>query len=111
MGDCERYAREEMTRHERSPLPEEISDHYASGYEASRLETGQGNIERERSRELLKCFLPPVPATVVDVGGGKGAHACWLAQLGYEVHLIDIVPLHVEMVLEASNWLRVLPSW
>ena len=48
-------------------------------------------------------FLPPPPAVVLDVGGGPGAHACWLAQQGYVVHLIDLVPLHVEQARRASQ--------
>ncbi|MBI4831042.1 MAG: class I SAM-dependent methyltransferase, partial [Candidatus Lindowbacteria bacterium] len=28
--------------------------------------------------------------------------ACWLARQGYEVHLIDITPLHVQMAVQAS---------
>jgi SAM-dependent methyltransferase len=39
---------------------------------------------------------------VLDVGGGPGAHACWLAARGYQVHLIDITPLHVELAGQAS---------
>jgi ubiquinone/menaquinone biosynthesis C-methylase UbiE len=85
-----------------SPEPEEVVSHYASGYEAHRLESEAGKLDRERSRELLKRFLPPAPATILDVGGGPGGHACWLAKLGYEVHLIDIVPLHVELAKKAS---------
>lgn len=93
-----------MSRHDEtnSPRPQELSDHYASGYEGSRLESGQGMIDRERSRELLERFLPAAPATIADIGGGTGAHACWLARRGYEVHLIDIVPLHVESARKAS---------
>lgn len=93
-----------MTRHKesQSPLPKEVTNHYASGYEASRLEIGQGKLECERSRELLKRFLPSSPAVVLDIGGGPGGHACWLAELGYEVHLIDIVALHVELAKQAS---------
>ncbi len=86
-----------------SPKPEEVAEHYASGYEANRLHEGTGNIDRERSREILKRFLPPAPATILDVGGGPGGHACWLAQQGYEVHLIDITPLHVQLANEASR--------
>ena len=42
-----------------SPQPEEVVDHYASGYEAARLHTGTSQLDRERSRGLLKRFLPP----------------------------------------------------
>jgi len=85
------------------PRQKDISDHYASGYEENRLVTGPGRIDRERSRELLKRFLPQAPAAILDVGGGPGGHACWLARLGYQVHLIDIVPLHVEQAQQASE--------
>lgn len=93
-----------MTENENlhSPSPEEVTDHYASGYEADRLQTGHGKVDCERSRELLKRFLPLPPAVIVDVGGGPGGHACWLARRGYEVHLVDIVPLHVDMARAAS---------
>ena len=45
---------------------------------------------------MLRRDLPGAPATVVDVGGGAGVHALWLSSLGYDVHLSDPVPLHVE---------------
>lgn len=85
-----------------SPRPGAIAAHYASGYEADRLHQGAGQLDRERSRELLGRFLPPAPATVLDIGGGPGGHACWLAARGYQVHLIDITPLHVELARQAS---------
>src|SRR5262245_58411166 len=87
----------------RSPPGEAIADHYASGYEADRLNQGGGRLERERTREFLGRFLPPPPATVLDVGGGPGGHACWLAARGYQVHLIDITPLHVELARQQSK--------
>jgi SAM-dependent methyltransferase len=86
-----------------SPKPEEVNRHYESGYEADRLNIGSGQLECERTRELLMRFLPPAPATVFDIGGGPGAHACWLARQGYSVHVIDIAPLHVELAKEASS--------
>jgi ubiquinone/menaquinone biosynthesis C-methylase UbiE len=94
-----------MARHaeSHSPKPEQVAEHYRSGYEANRLYSGSGNLERERSRELLGRFLPPAPAVVFDVGGGPGGHALWLANLGYQVHLIDIAPLHVQLAREASQ--------
>jgi ubiquinone/menaquinone biosynthesis C-methylase UbiE len=92
-----------------SPAPDAIAAHYASGYEADRLHQGAGQLDRERSRELLARLLPPAPATVLDVGGGPGGHACWLAARGYQVHLIDITPLHVEMARQASARQRETP--
>jgi ubiquinone/menaquinone biosynthesis C-methylase UbiE len=80
----------------------DILDHYASGYEAGRLETGPSRLERARTRELLDRHLPPPPATVLDVGGGPGAYARWLAGRGYAVHLIDPVPVHIEQAAGQS---------
>jgi SAM-dependent methyltransferase len=93
-----------MTLSERpqSPKPDVIAAHYSSGYESERLHQGVGQLDRERSRELLGKLLPPAPATVLDIGGGPGGHACWLAARGYKVHLIDITPLHVELARQSS---------
>ena len=85
------------------PLPPEIDSHYAAGLEADRLAQGSGRLELARTQEVLWRFLPPPPAVVIDVGGGPGRYACWLAGLGYEVHLYDPVPLHVAQAEEASR--------
>jgi ubiquinone/menaquinone biosynthesis C-methylase UbiE len=85
-------------------LPEEILDYYTNSYnEADRLEGGLGLLERIRIRELILRYLPAHPATICDVGGGPGAHSFWLAGLGYEVHLVDAVPRHVEQATAASR--------
>jgi len=47
--------------------------------------------------------MAPPPAFVVDVGGGPGVYATWLAQQGYRVHLFDVVPRHVEAVSAAAQ--------
>ena len=39
---------------------------------------------------------------MIDVGGGTGVYALPLAARGYQVHLVDPVPLHVERVRELS---------
>jgi ubiquinone/menaquinone biosynthesis C-methylase UbiE len=80
----------------------EIEAHYALGLERSRLRDG-GRVEFARTWELLGRFLPPPPATVVDVGGGPGAYAVPLAAEGYVVHLIDPVALHVEQATAAAQ--------
>jgi SAM-dependent methyltransferase len=77
---------------------QEIIDYYSRAFsEADRLTaTADGRLELLRTQEILRRFLPPVPARVLDVGGGPGAHARWLTADGYSVHLIDPVPVHVE---------------
>lgn len=84
------------------PLAPEVLAYYAAGDEAARLARGHGPIELARTQELLLRHLPPAPAVVLDVGGGPGVHACWLAARGYAVHLIDALALHVEQARAAS---------
>ena len=57
-------------------------------------------LELLRTRELLLRQLPIPPAVVLDVGGGTGVHAAWLAGRGYRVHLVDVVPEHVRAAVE-----------
>ncbi|UNM10509.1 methyltransferase domain-containing protein [Streptomyces formicae] len=65
--------------------------------EDSRLRSSaDGRMELVRTQELLRRFLPPAPAHVLDVGGGTGIHAEWLVKDGYDVTLVDPVPRHVE---------------
>jgi SAM-dependent methyltransferase len=73
-----------------------IGAFYARGLERDRLAGGPGALEFARTRVLLQRYLPPAPAVVADVGGGPGRYARWLAERGYEVHLVDPVPLHIE---------------
>jgi SAM-dependent methyltransferase len=73
----------------------EIAAHYAEGREHGRLISGQ-SLELLRTRVLLERFLPAPPARVLDIGGASGVHASWLCDRGYQVHLIDPVPLHLE---------------
>jgi SAM-dependent methyltransferase len=81
----------------------EILAHYALGFERDRLSSESSKpIERVRTQDVLARVLPRVPARVLDVGGASGVYAAWLAGLGYRVHLIDPVPLHVEQAMEAS---------
>ena len=84
-------------------LPNEIVIHYEQGDEIQRLSSSLGQLEETRIRELITRHLPVTPAVVYDVGGGPGSYACWLARGGYEVHLVDPVPLHVEQASAASQ--------
>jgi ubiquinone/menaquinone biosynthesis C-methylase UbiE len=67
----------------------DVTDYYGRFAEEQRLETGEGQLERERTQDVLLRALPPAPARIVDVGGAAGVYSAWLAELGYEVHLVD----------------------
>jgi ubiquinone/menaquinone biosynthesis C-methylase UbiE len=84
------------------PIPREAQAYYDKRREAERLFGGHGVIELARTQEIILRHLSPPPGTVLDVGGGSGVYACWLASLGYRVHLIDAMPLHVEQAEVAS---------
>jgi ubiquinone/menaquinone biosynthesis C-methylase UbiE len=79
-----------------SPVPHEVIEHYGIVDEGARLTQHPGRLELLRTQELIRRALPPGPLTLVDVGGGTGIHAAWLAgEDGHTVHLVDPVPGHV----------------
>ena len=83
---------------------DEILSFYRQTQESKRLTKDvRGQIEFARTQEIITRYLPDPPAVVLDIGGGSGPYACWLAKAGYEVHLVDPVDLHVEQAKEASN--------
>ena len=83
---------------------DEILSFYRQTQESKRLTKDiRGQIEFARTQEIITRYLPDLPAVVLDIGGGSGPYACWLAKAGYEVHLVDPVDLHIEQAKEASN--------
>src|SRR5262245_54628109 len=73
-------------------LDSAIGDYYDHSPEEDRLEHGPFMLEGARTRELIERLAPAPPGTIVDVGGGAGAYAFWLADRGYTVHLVDASP-------------------
>ena len=71
--------------------------------EATRLSQGSHRVEFERTKEILLRYLPPPSAQILDLAGGPGVYSFWLADKSYKVHLVDIVPLHVEQAKAADS--------
>jgi ubiquinone/menaquinone biosynthesis C-methylase UbiE len=69
--------------------PREVAEYYERYAEETRLVSGPFRLEFERTKELLTRFLPRSPARVLDVGGAAGRYSAWLAERGYEMHLVD----------------------
>ena len=85
-------------------LSDEILSFYRQTQETYRLTTNvKGQLEFVRTQEIITRYLPAPPAVVLDIGGGSGPYACWLAKAGYEVHLVDPVDLHIKQAKEASD--------
>ena len=81
-----------------------IRAYYERGKEAARLsgdEYPAGPLELVRTQEIINRHLPPTPLQILDVGGGPGEYAAWLAQLGHTVHVVDPIALHVEQARSA----------
>jgi ubiquinone/menaquinone biosynthesis C-methylase UbiE len=73
-----------------------VVSHYEAGREQDRLTNGLAELELVRTQEILRRYLPAPRKRLLDVGGGTGVHAAWLLEDGYEVHLVDVTPSHVE---------------
>jgi SAM-dependent methyltransferase len=77
-----------------------LADFYATGIESDRLV--KAPLEFERNKAILADCLP-ASGRVLDIGGGTGVYAAWLAERGYQVDLVEPIPLHVEQAQETAR--------
>lgn len=85
-------------------MKNKIVNYYQKRYdEQGRLLRDSRKIELVRTQEIILRYLIKSPARILDVGGGAGIYSAWLAKLGYKVHLIDIVPLHIKQTEITSS--------
>ncbi len=76
--------------------PPEVVSYYEQFPEESRLSSDTFRLEFERTKEILSRVLPRAPGRIIDVGGAAGAYSAWLAEQGYELHLVDASPRLVD---------------
>lgn len=87
-----------------------IQEYYAKHFsEADRLvsRSANGRVEFLRVQQLVSTRLEP-NSRVLDIGGGTGIHAQWLADAGYVVTLIDPVVEQVEAARKRPSRVRAL---
>ncbi len=77
---------------------DEVIAHYTEYDEAGRLFRKPVEAGARAHAGIAAAPSPAGAATVADIGGGPGAHAFWLADQGYHVHLLDLTPKHIEQV-------------
>jgi ubiquinone/menaquinone biosynthesis C-methylase UbiE len=85
-----------------------IRAYYEQGGKVDRLNGGfpAGPLEFERTKEIITRYLAKPPLDVLDVGGGTGVYASWLADRGDQARLVDPVPFHVEYARSADPRIR-----
>jgi 2-polyprenyl-3-methyl-5-hydroxy-6-metoxy-1,4-benzoquinol methylase len=77
-------------------IPAEIVRHYEHDIDESRrIAHGLNELELVRTREIFERHLRSGSLRILDVGGGTGVHARWLAQSGHTVEVVDPMPRHV----------------
>ncbi len=80
---------------------DELAAFHNLGWEKNRLDNETCSLEQVRTKDILGRSLPK-QGVIIDVGGAAGVYALWLAQRGYLVHLVDLMPLHVQQAQQAS---------
>jgi SAM-dependent methyltransferase len=80
-----------------------IRGYYERVPEEYRLDAGRSQLEKVRTQELILRHSPTPPAVVLDVGGAAGVYAFWLAELGYEVHLLDATPRLIDVARQRNE--------
>ena len=87
-------------------ISKELEEFYKNAAEEKRLTYGLGPLELERNQEQISRFLPKKGGTVLDIGGGPGVYAEWLANSGYRVFLVDPVAKHIHQAQKRSAKLK-----
>ena len=87
-------------------ISKKLETFYTEAAEDERLGYGLGPLEFERNQELISRFLPKKGGIVLDVGGGPGVYAEWLANLGYTVYLVDPVEKHIRQAKKRASKLK-----
>lgn len=85
---------------------EKFTNYYNKGLEDDRLELESNKLEKIRTLDILQRYLPKLPAVILDIGGATGVYSFILSDLGYEVHLVDIIPLHITQAKEKNSLVK-----
>jgi ubiquinone/menaquinone biosynthesis C-methylase UbiE len=87
-------------------ISKELDDFYNKASEETRLEKGMGIFEFERIKDLIALHISKPNATIIDVGGGTGKYAEWLANKGHKVQLIEPVLKHTKLAEKRAKKLK-----
>jgi len=83
-----------------------IEAFYNKASEETRLNKGMGIFEFERVKYLIEKYIQNSSSIIIDVGGGTGKYAEWLAKKEHQVHLVEPVAKHLKTAQERANKLK-----
>lgn len=97
-GPCSPRARAFEVEQDGPVHSDPVKAYYAAfgEFEWERLEWADGAIEFEVNTRFLERHLP-AEGRILDLGGGPGRYAQWLADRGYRVALADLSPELLEI--------------
>ena len=87
-------------------ISKELENFYNKASEETRLEKGMGIFEFERIKELIEQHISKPNSTIIDIGGGTGKYAEWLAKNGHNVHLVEPVLKHIKLAENRAKKLK-----
>ncbi len=70
--------------------------------EEDRLKSSYGRLEFAHMTELLMRYFPKPTAKICDIGGAN-VYAFYFAKHGYDSHLLDLVPRHINQAKELTK--------
>lgn len=71
---------------------------------------GRETLEFTRSKDIISRYLTKPNMEIADIGGATGAYSFWIAQMGHQVHLLDLAQSHIDIAKEKSQELGVALS-
>lgn len=92
-----------MDSNNRDDRTDVVIDYYNNYPEKDRLKSTYGKLEFAHMTELLIRYFPKAPSKICDIGGAAGDYAFYFAKLGYESHLLDLVPRHIDQAKERAK--------
>ncbi len=76
-------------------ISKQLREFYEVSSEEKRLEGGLGTLEFSRNKTLISKYITNPNSIILDIGGGTGKYAKWLAKKGHQVNLIDPIEKHI----------------
>jgi S-adenosylmethionine-dependent methyltransferase len=81
----------------------DVQNYYEQNAEAEWMRLERHRTEFSVTMRVLKEFLPPPPALVLDIGGGPGRYAIELAKIGHQVTLLDLSPANLALAKDKAR--------